>query len=62
MTHDVEMQVFLRSFSTEGVQRGLGTYSLKIIGEQYLGGKVNFEPNPERGTTFFIDLVQIENQ
>jgi hypothetical protein len=36
--HDVEMQVFMRSFSTKGNQRGIGTYSMKILGEQYLGG------------------------
>jgi signal transduction histidine kinase len=62
MPHDVEMQVFMRSFSTKGVQRGLGTYSMKILGEQYLGGKINFETSPARGTTFFIDLGKIENE
>jgi sensor histidine kinase regulating citrate/malate metabolism len=55
------MQVFMRSFSTKGVQRGLGTYSMKILGEQYLGGKVDFETNPKNGTTFYIDLGKIES-
>ena len=50
MTPEVELQVFMRSFSTKGVQRGLGTYSMKIFGEQYLGGKVNFTTD-EHGYT-----------
>ncbi|MCE1200185.1 MAG: HAMP domain-containing histidine kinase [Marinilabiliales bacterium] len=52
----VELQVFMRSFSTKGVQRGLGTYSMKILGEQYLGGKVNFSTSATEGTRFYIDL------
>ena len=59
MTPEVEMQVFMRSFSTKGVQRGLGTYSMKILGEQYLGGKVNFTTDVSEGTTFFIDMGNI---
>jgi PAS domain-containing protein len=62
MNPDVEMQVFMRSFSTKGIQRGLGTYSMKILGEQYLGGKVNFETNKDRGTTFYIDLDFVESE
>ena len=61
MPPEVEMQVFMRSFSTKGVQRGLGTYSMKILGEQYLGGKVNFVTDPVKGTIFFIDLGNIES-
>ncbi len=60
MAPEVEMQVFMRSFSTKGMQRGFGTYSMKILGEQYLGGKVNFSTDPLKGTTFFIDLDNIE--
>ena len=59
MEPDVEMQVFMRSFSTKGVQRGLGTYSKKIFGEQYLGGKVGFTTDKQQGTTFYIDLENI---
>lgn len=53
---EIEMQVFMRSFSTKGTQRGLGTYSMKILGEQYLGGTVNFTTSEQEGTTFFIVL------
>ena len=56
MPRDIEMQVFMRSFSTKGKQRGLGTYSMKILGEQHLGGKVDFTTSEAEGTTFFIVL------
>jgi len=51
---EIEMQVFMRSFSTKGTQRGLGTYSMKILGEQHLGGVVDFTTSESDGTTFFI--------
>ena len=60
MPAEVEMQVFMRSFSTKGMQRGLGTYSMKVLGEQYLGGKVSFTTDTVQGTTFFIDLDHSE--
>jgi hypothetical protein len=56
ITRDIEMQVFMRTFSTKGPQRGLGTYSMKILGEQSLGGTVNFTTSETEGTTFFIIL------
>jgi K+-sensing histidine kinase KdpD len=56
MPTDIELQVFMRTFSTKGMQRGLGTYSMKILGEQYLDGKVNFTTDVKHGTTFYIDL------
>jgi sensor histidine kinase regulating citrate/malate metabolism len=59
MPAEVELQVFMRTFSTKGMQRGLGTYSMKILGEQYLDGKVNFTTDIEQGTTFYIDLGHI---
>lgn len=54
--HDIEMQIFMRSFSTKGTQRGLGTYSMKILGEQHLGGIVDFTTSEIAGTTFYIIL------
>lgn len=53
---DIEMQVFMRSFSTKGNQRGLGTYSMKILGERHLGGKVDFTTSESGGTAFYIIL------
>lgn len=53
MPQTVQLQIWQRSFSTKGAGRGLGTYSVKLITERYLGGSVRFESTPEAGTTFF---------
>jgi signal transduction histidine kinase len=54
---EVRLRMFHRSFSTKGERgRGLGTYSMKLIGERYLGGEVSFDSSPEAGTTFSISL------
>ncbi len=52
MPKEVQLQVFQRSFSTKGAGRGLGTYSMKLLSERYLNGKVTFETSMEKGTTF----------
>ena len=51
-----QLQIFQRSFSTKGRNRGLGTYSVKLLGENYLKGEVGFESNEKAGTTFHIIL------
>lgn len=56
MTDDVQLQVFQRSFSTRGSGRGLGTYSMKLLTEQYLGGKVGFNSGVRDGTVFYVRL------
>ncbi len=56
MPRAVQLQIFQRSFSTKGLGRGIGTYSIKLFAEQYLGGKVSFESSPELGTTFYLWL------
>lgn len=53
---DIQYQIFERSFSTKGEGRGIGTFSMKLIGETYLGGKVDFSSDPENGTIFRIEL------
>ncbi|MGE5313275.1 MAG: ATP-binding protein [Acidobacteriota bacterium] len=53
---DVQLQIFQRSYSTKGVNRGLGTYSMKLLGERYLGGKIWFTTEEVSGTTFFFEL------
>ena len=52
----IHTQIFQRSFSTKGHGRGLGTYSMKLFGENYLNGKVYFQSNERQGTTFTIEL------
>jgi hypothetical protein len=53
---DVQMQLFQRSFSTKGTGRGIGTYSIKLLTENYLKGKVSFISNEAEGTVFYIEL------
>lgn len=52
MPEQVQLQIFQRSFSTKSSGRGLGTYSIKLLGERYLKGRVSFSSSPEKGTTF----------
>ncbi len=56
MPDSVRERIFKRSFSTKGEGRGLGTYSIKLLTEKYLKGKVHFESKHPEGTTFFIEL------
>jgi sensor histidine kinase regulating citrate/malate metabolism len=53
------MQLFQRSFSTKGNGRGIGTYSIKLLTENYLKGKVSFFSNEEEGTVFSIELNKL---
>jgi signal transduction histidine kinase len=53
---EVKLQIFQRSFTTKGAGRGLGTYSMKLFGENYLQGRVYFRSNEKQGTTFTIEL------
>lgn len=54
MPQAVQLQVFSRSFSTKGSGRGLGTYSIKLISERYLRGRVSFVSNEQEGTRFTV--------
>ena len=54
MPQAVQLQVFSRSFSTKGSGRGLGTYSIKLISERYLHGRVSFVSNEQEGTRFTV--------
>ena len=51
---EVQLQIFQRSFSTKGLARGLGTYSMKLFTDRYLHGRVWFESSAAGGTTFFL--------
>ncbi len=52
----VQMQIFQRSFSTKGINRGIGTYSIKLLTERYLQGNVGFVSTENEGTTFYVKL------
>ena len=52
----VRLQIFQRSFSTKGADRGLGTYSVKLLTTKYLGGEVSFKTDESNGTTFIVSI------
>lgn len=56
MTPEVKSRVFIFGSSTKGAGRGLGTYSMKLIGENYLGGHVTFRSEKGLGTEFQFEL------
>jgi len=53
---DVQLQIFQKSYSTKGKGRGLGTFSIKLLTERYLGGIVHFVSTEETGTIFTIEF------
>ena len=57
----VRENLFKRYFSTKGRNRGLGTYSMRLLTEDYLGGEVRFDSTEEGGTTFTIVLPRREH-
>jgi hypothetical protein len=53
-------RIFQKNFSTKGdMGRGLGTFSMKLLGEQVLGGTVGFVTSA-RGTVFGLELPWAE--
>lgn len=56
---NVKTQIFQRSFSTKGQDRGIGTYSIKLLTENYLKGKVSFVSNESERTVFSVVLYKI---
>lgn len=53
---DVQLQIFNRSFSTKGKGRGVGTYSIRLLAENYLKATSGFISNEIEGTIFYVDL------
>ncbi len=57
MPEEIQKQIFQRSFSTKGGSgRGIGTHSVKLLTERYLGGEVSFVSASPGGTTFMVML------
>src|SRR5665648_128596 len=53
---EIRSQIFYKSTSTKSSDRGLGIFSMRLVGEKYLKGKVSFTSSDEEGTLFMIDL------
>lgn len=50
-------RIFQRNVSTKADSgRGLGTYSMKLFGEKYLNGKIDFSTSLGEGTTFSLRI------
>jgi len=54
----VRHQLFQRSFSTKGAGRGLGTYSMRLLLEEYLGGQIEYLCD-EQGTTCLLNFPTV---
>lgn len=53
------LRIFQRNYSSkEGLGHGLGTFCMKLFGEQVLGGSVDFNTSESEGTTFRIVLAK----
>lgn len=59
MPMDVQLQLFQRSYSTKGDNRGIGTYSIKLLTENYLKGKVSFISNETDRTVFSLEFNKV---
>jgi signal transduction histidine kinase len=53
-----QQRIFQRDFSTKGSGRGLGTYSMQLLG-RFLSGDVSFESASGSGTRFTLRLPVI---
>ncbi|MFT3831300.1 MAG: ATP-binding protein [Opitutaceae bacterium] len=54
---EIALRIFQRNFTTKGdLGRGLGTYSMKLVGERLLHGRVEFTSSALEGTTFAFAL------
>lgn len=59
----IRYRIFQRSFTTkEGPGRGIGTYSMQLIGEKLLGGKVGFSSSETEGTIFRFVMPSMPNE
>ena len=53
---EARLRIFQRSYSSKGPDRGLGTYSIRLLAERYLRGTVSFSSSLEQGTEFAVAL------
>ena len=59
---EIQQQIFNRSFSTNSQDRGLGTYSMKLL-SLFLKGSVTFTTSEEDGTTFNAEYpIKLEDE
>ena len=56
LSADVQNHVFERSFTTRGAGKGVGSYRAKLLGENYLKGRLSFVSREQDGTVFSLAL------
>jgi signal transduction histidine kinase len=57
LADDVRLRIFQRHFTTkQGPGRGVGTYSMKFFGEQFLKGRMGFTSAAGEGTVFRLTI------
>jgi len=52
----VAAHIFQPHFSNKGRNRGFGTYAMRLLGENCLGGRVSFVTDAVAGTKFSVEL------
>jgi hypothetical protein len=58
----MRLRIFQRNYTTkEGEGHGQGTYAMKVFGENFLGGRVEFETSDKSGTVFRFILPANNN-
>ena len=57
---DVQPRIFQRFFSTKAKEgRGLGTWTMRFLAENFLEGRVRFTSSNEEGTTFWLEIPRV---
>ncbi len=56
LKEDIIPYIFTYGYSTKGKGRGIGTYSIKLLGENFLKGKAWFESDEVNGTSFYLKI------
>lgn len=62
MPPSVKSKIFIQGNTTKKSGHGLGTYSMKLIGENYLGGTVRFRSEEGFGTEFYFELDKFSDK
>jgi hypothetical protein len=62
MPEEVQLTIFQKSSGGRGGGHGWGTYSVRLLTEAYLRGRVGFRSTPEEGTVFELFVPEYRDQ
>jgi signal transduction histidine kinase len=57
---EIQARIFHQFHSTKGKNRGLGTYSIRLLTENYLKGTASFTSDSENGTVFTVVIPDLK--